>query len=34
MLLTHEPVSQAETRDVLRTAPPSWLVILNVETIL
>src|ERR1700677_3941293 len=33
MLLSHEPGSQAETRDVLRTAPPAWLVILNVETL-
>ena len=33
MLLNHEPGSAAEIRDVLRTAPPAWLVILNVETI-
>jgi hypothetical protein len=33
MLLNHEPGSTVEIRDVLRTAPPAWLVILNVETI-
>ena len=33
MLLSHEPRSQVEIRDVLCTAPPAWLVILNVETI-
>src|SRR5258705_10865193 len=33
MLLTHHPGSQAEIRDVLQMAPPSWLVILNVKTI-
>ena len=33
MLLSHEPGSQAEIRDVLHTDPPAWLVILNVETI-
>jgi hypothetical protein len=33
MLLNHEPGSTAEIRDVLHTAPPAWLVILNVETI-
>ena len=33
MLLNHELGSTAEIRDVLRTAPPAWLVILNIETI-
>jgi hypothetical protein len=33
MLLNHELGSVAEIRDVLRTAPPAWLVILNIETI-